>query len=151
MKIHYKEITGEPKTGDVSNWNKGSIAKIIMETKETQVKRVRKAGQWKNVKVSKVRKATQFGTKCGRRKKGAFHVEYKEDKPEGEDEEKEKYQVTINKKLEEKMKKAALKGGMSYEVFQDFLKNLEADDNDQNIIETKENEISDSDSDTDYS
>ena len=49
------------------------------------------------------------------------------------------------------MKKAALKGGMSYEVFQDFLKNLEADDNDQNIIETKENEISDSDSDTDYS
>ena len=49
------------------------------------------------------------------------------------------------------MKKAALKRGMRYEVFQDFLKNLEADDDDQNKIETKENEISDSDSDTNYS
>ena len=73
-----------------------------METKETQVKRVRKAGQWKNVKVSNVRKATQFGTNCGRRKKGAFHVDYKEDKPEVDDDEKEKFPVKINKRLEEK-------------------------------------------------
>ena len=37
----YADMVGEKQKGEVSNWNKGSIAKIISETKETQVKRIR--------------------------------------------------------------------------------------------------------------
>jgi hypothetical protein len=143
MNIQYKEITGEPKKGDVSNWNKGSIAKIIMETKETQVKRIRKAGQCKNVKVRKVRKASQFGQKCPRRKTGSFHVESKID--DSSKKEIENVPVFINKNLEEKMKRAAFKGGMSYELFNTFLTNLVTDENDNTDTKRNINEMSESD------
>ena len=74
MNIKYKDKAGEGRKGEVSNWLKGSIAKIIMEVKETQVRRVRKAGMRKNIKVSKIRRGRKE-KKNGRRQKGEFLVQ----------------------------------------------------------------------------
>jgi len=108
----YKEMGGDRKKGEVSNWKKGSIAKIIMDTKESQVKRIRKAGKVKEVKILKSRK----GEVCaGRRKHGEFQVKINH---EATREDKKEEETT-----EEKMRRAALRVGLSYAQFDAFLQN----------------------------
>jgi len=108
----YKEMGSDRKKGEVSNWKKGSIAKIIMDTKESQVKRIRKAGKVKEVKILKSRKGE---VSTGRRKHGEFQVKIKHDTT-GEHKKEEET-------AEEKMRRAALRVGLSYAQFDAFLQN----------------------------
>ena len=146
MNMKYKDKAGEGRKGEVSNWLKGSIAKIIMEVKETQVKRVRKAGMRKNIKVSKIRRGSKE-IKNGRRKKGEFLVQslkQVQNVPTVT-------QTDIDHAMEEKMKKAALKCGMGYDQFACFLKNLVEDNSKANREDGDSDESSESTSDSDES
>ena len=105
----YADMVGEKQKGEVSNWNKGSIAKIISETKETQVKRIRMAGKGKEVKLFK-RRATVNGAKQVRRKMGEFHV-LKLNTPAVQEE------GRSEKSVESVLKRAALDEGLSYEQY----------------------------------
>jgi len=112
-KLKYKDHTEGRSKGQVSNWKKGRIAKIIMETKETQVKRIRKAGERKKVRVCKKRKNET--EKTMRRKKGEFHVEQEQRKCDEEDVrmEKESFKEDIGMML----KRAAIQEGLSHEQY----------------------------------
>ena len=111
--------------------------------KETQVKRVRKAGLRKNVKVSKIRRG-QSSLKRGRRKKGEFRVECKTQVESKEEKEK----LVINEAMEEKMKTAALKCGMGYDQFTKFLRKLTEDEKETKGHDTSSDEMSESESDS---
>jgi len=116
-KWRYKDKSDEKRKGEVSNWKKGSIAKIITDTKESQVKRIRMAGKKKEVKVYKKRKEGDENTKQ-RRKKGEFRVlqvcTEKQNETSVLD---SKNDGRKDASIEDALKQAAIKEGLTFEQY----------------------------------